>query len=284
MSQKHAKRKYVPRMKILNRDGFLCGYCFENQATTVDHIVPVAFRDDPRQENLIASCTRCNSIAGSMVFDSLELKREYIQGVIKRSPKWQKRTDVYVPVAVATEERHVPKAQVRKQPAVEVKPKVEKKNDVFTQSVVRESLKALIEHFGFTADGIPVEEMQGIADRLSQMAGKSPAWGWRYLRNFLNKKIEASPKLIDAIMRLGMTVDDTPALLVMTEPVTVRAFGKVKPGSVILADSRPCGRPGCRVEFVPRVPWQRFCSGECRKREISRGGAEARRGKKEGGK
>lgn len=96
MAYRNAKRRKIPRMKILRRDNYICGYCFENQATTVDHIIPVAYKDNPNEDNLIACCTRCNSIAGSKVFSSIQEKRDYINSTIKTSPKWKSKAD-YIP-------------------------------------------------------------------------------------------------------------------------------------------------------------------------------------------
>lgn len=107
-----------------------------------------------------------------------------------------------------------------------------------------------------------VDDLQGIADRLSDLAGHSPGWGWRYLRNILNGKIDASRILLDAIMRLGALVDGAPKDLARSTRVTVNAIGTVKPGALILADSRPCI---CGIDFVPRSWNQKYHSVECKK-------------------
>ena len=44
--------------------------------------------------------------------------------------------------------------------------------------------------------------------------------------------------------------------------VTVQVLarpGAVPAGSLVLGEARQCVWPGCRVRFVPRVPWQRYC-------------------------
>jgi 5-methylcytosine-specific restriction endonuclease McrA len=54
------------RIRILQRDGYTCGYCGQT-ADTVDHILPVDKHPDQAmsQDNLIAACKRCNSSKGS---------------------------------------------------------------------------------------------------------------------------------------------------------------------------------------------------------------------------
>lgn len=61
---------YRPKLK----EEIICGYCLDAWATEYDHLVPVAFRYDNSPENLFPSCHRCNLLAGSKVFDSIEEK------------------------------------------------------------------------------------------------------------------------------------------------------------------------------------------------------------------
>ena len=61
VSSKYKKARLV----VLARDGFECMYCGQD-ATTVDHIVPIKAGGDPVSlENMIACCKRCNSSKGS---------------------------------------------------------------------------------------------------------------------------------------------------------------------------------------------------------------------------
>ena len=52
------------RERVLARDGWLCRYCGE-QATQVDHIVPLARGGFDHEANLAASCASCNLAKGS---------------------------------------------------------------------------------------------------------------------------------------------------------------------------------------------------------------------------
>jgi hypothetical protein len=102
-----------------------------------------------------------------------------------------------------------------------------------------------------------------IALRLSDVARKDPPWTYRYLRGVLTGNLQASAKLVDAMMRLGALIDGAPEDLAASTKVSVLAIGKVSPGALILGDSRRCANPGCMIEFVPRVPWQACHSAEC---------------------
>lgn len=53
------------RLDVLARDGYVCYYC-GNDATTVDHIIPIKAGGDPvNLENLVSACQSCNSAKGS---------------------------------------------------------------------------------------------------------------------------------------------------------------------------------------------------------------------------
>ena len=62
------------RLRILNRDGRECHWCGMD-ATTVDHIIPVAKggTDDP--ENLVAACRRCNFSKQDKMPDEFMMRR-----------------------------------------------------------------------------------------------------------------------------------------------------------------------------------------------------------------
>ena len=139
-------------------------------------------------------------------------------------------------------------------------------------------LGELIRAFGHFPEVISVADLQVIADRLTEVAGKEKGWTWRYLRSVLSGTVEPSAKLVDAMMRLGALVDGAPKESVMGERVTVLALGQVEAGAVVLASSKRCANPACKVVFVPVVPWQKCHSKSCAKavrdvRRMSGGGA-----------
>lgn len=128
-----------------------------------------------------------------------------------------------------------------------------------------DTLVDLILALGQNPIGISTQDLQGVANRLSQLANHEPAWSWRYLRQVLNQKMEPSGKLVDAMLRLGAVIDNTPEDLARTQRVTVQVIGRVRQGALVLADSKSCANPGCRIEFVPRTPNQVCHSAECAK-------------------
>jgi hypothetical protein len=106
-----------------------------------------------------------------------------------------------------------------------------------------------------------------LARRLSALAQKEPPWGWRYIQGVTKGTIAPSAALGRAVMALGATLDGVPTVVANTQAVQVFAeAGRVRPGSIILAASKSCARPGCLVNFVPIVPVQRFCSRDCAKK------------------
>jgi 5-methylcytosine-specific restriction endonuclease McrA len=58
---------------VLLRDSYECGYCGK-QASTRDHVVPKAHGGVNEWENVVASCTRCNSLKGDRLLAELGWK------------------------------------------------------------------------------------------------------------------------------------------------------------------------------------------------------------------
>jgi len=57
------------KQRILRRDGFICQYCGQ-EADTVDHVIPRRLGGLDSDDNLVASCTRCNLSKGGRFFVS----------------------------------------------------------------------------------------------------------------------------------------------------------------------------------------------------------------------
>ena len=130
-----------------------------------------------------------------------------------------------------------------------------------SENAIKDALRTLIEGYGYRPDMITVEQLQDVAGKLSVAAQKEPAWGWRYLRNVLNGKIDASVKLVNAITSLGATLDGIPLVWSTAKPVQVYAAGNIKPGTLITKDSRDC--PICGRPFIPNSWNDANCSPEC---------------------
>ncbi len=93
---------------------------------------------------------------------------------------------------------------------------------------------------------------------------KEPVWTWRYVQGVHAGSIGPSKLFASAVNAVGAVLDEVPAALSYTVEVRVLAPpGLVQAGSLVLGSSRACARPGCRVIFVPNVPWRKYCSSEC---------------------
>lgn len=136
----------------------------------------------------------------------------------------------------------------------------------FSPEEISQALNALLEALHPAVNGLGhVALYKEIAKRLSVIAQKQPPWGWRYIQGVEKGTIAPSQKLTRAVFTLGATLDGVPALVADTEPVQVYARpGAVRPGSIILGESKTCARPGCPVSFIPKVPWQKYCCSDCR--------------------
>lgn len=81
------------RRDIFREAGGLCQYCFVEDATEIDHIIPYSFIKNHSPDNLIASCMSCNRCVSNKMFYSLSAKREYIQD---RQLKKAKRQNIAI--------------------------------------------------------------------------------------------------------------------------------------------------------------------------------------------
>lgn len=133
--------------------------------------------------------------------------------------------------------------------------------DPLDAELVRSGLRSLVEHFSSpTADTDKVEFWTLIAGKLSRVVDQQPPWTWRYPQGVLRGTVQPSPKFARAVNILGAAIDDVPVALASTTQIQVYVItGEVKPGSLVMGKSRHCDTPGCRVVFVPNVPWRVKC-------------------------
>ena len=78
---------------ILRDANWICIYC-SDPANEVDHILPFSYSENDSVDNLAASCSVCNCIAGSKVFDGFIEKQTYIREE-RRKKRWAKTIDIY---------------------------------------------------------------------------------------------------------------------------------------------------------------------------------------------
>ena len=127
------------------------------------------------------------------------------------------------------------------------------------QSTVQSNLDALRGVFGKSGK---VETYTALAEKLSAIANKEKPWGWRYVQSVDQGTLGHAPsrKFIRAVEILAASLDGVPVFITETEPITVYARpGAIHPNAIVLAESKLCEYPPCAINFVPRVPWQKYC-------------------------
>lgn len=110
-----------------------------------------------------------------------------------------------------------------------------------------------------------LKNLAEMAETLSRLVGKTPAWTARYLNGILkgHKGFAISVDLEKALHALAGRIEGQHPLQALVKPVNVFSInGHVKAGSIILGETKPCH--GCHTPIVPRVPWQKYCCPECR--------------------
>lgn len=126
-------------------------------------------------------------------------------------------------------------------------------------------LREIIHERGHDPDRIDAPNLEKLAVRLSEIASKEPAWGWRYMWNVLTGKIEPSKKLADAIYSLATIERSTQSVMQNARPVQVYVLNEVTPGSLVFGSSRVCANPACAVTFISDIWNKRCCSRDCSK-------------------
>jgi hypothetical protein len=130
-----------------------------------------------------------------------------------------------------------------------------------SEASIIEMLKDLMRYFDVEPNLATVAQKEMIAKKLADTAGEK--WGWRYVHNVLRGSVQPGRKFTAAIMALGAQLDGIPVLLSQARPMNLFVVGNVKPGSVVLADSRDCANPRCRVSFIPKSHFQTHCNPAC---------------------
>lgn len=63
------------RLKVLERDNYICFYCGSTKATHVDHVTPKFQNGTDELSNLVASCKDCNLSKGSKSVERFQRDR-----------------------------------------------------------------------------------------------------------------------------------------------------------------------------------------------------------------
>jgi len=137
--------------------------------------------------------------------------------------------------------------------------------DEFEAKMIQDNLSSIVEYFNGRREELGTVAFYGmLATKMSRVVRKQPAWTWRYIQGIHAGSIAPSKRFARAVNAMGAVLDEVP--IAMSDVVEVRVFAvpeTVQPGSLIIGTTKPCERPGCRVLFVPNVPWRKYCSTEC---------------------
>lgn len=71
----------IKKIKAMYRDqDGKCAYCQQemNFNYHIEHVIPLSVGGTNKESNLVLSCPRCNSIAGSLVFSTFTMKQRYL--------------------------------------------------------------------------------------------------------------------------------------------------------------------------------------------------------------
>lgn len=101
---------------------------------------------------------------------------------------------------------------------------------------------------------------QTLAHRLSETAGRSPPWTWRYVQSVDAGTLAPSSAFAQAVFNLTAVVEKNPPPLLALERVEVYVRpGTVQPGTFLIASSQRCRNPACPVSFISVSPKQILC-------------------------
>lgn len=84
-----------------------------------------------------------------------------------------------------------------------------------------------------------------------------------YIIQLEQGKRDITPEIQKAYWLIASAHDGVDPLLANAQQVTVWSVNEIA-GALVLAKAKECAKPGCKVRFVPTVPWQRFHAAGCR--------------------
>lgn len=128
-----------------------------------------------------------------------------------------------------------------------------------------DSLKQIYEEtYGPLGESGKKKNLTELAETLSKIAGREPAWTWRMLNGIIlgHKGFSVTKELGIAMEVFVAKSDGTHPLRPHLIEITAYSInGSVQPGSIITGKSTRC--PGCLTWFVPYSNLQKYCSQVC---------------------
>lgn len=126
--------------------------------------------------------------------------------------------------------------------------------------------------------GLLAELMQARGETLAEFgvalantieAGR-PAYSKQYIYRLKIGQDPITEEIARALQVLGAMLDGVNELQARARYVRVLAIYPLPEDVIVLGKPRGCELPGCRIQFVPASPAQRYCSAECRREAIRR--------------
>jgi hypothetical protein len=182
------------RTEILNKNFGICVYCNEAPSEQVDHVLPLSWKLNNSDENLVGACGDCNRIASNKVFESFEQKQAYIVAELKKR-KWRnRRVALYTFMPQIIKKLHPPKPEPIAKPRKFKQPALTEKEC----SSIQKKLCVVIKSF---QRGGKVKIYETIARQLSKIAGLSNGrvWNWNYIQSIAAGSTLSSRKFMNAL-------------------------------------------------------------------------------------
>ena len=95
-------------------------------------------------------------------------------------------------------------------------------------------------------------------------AGRAP-FSRQYVHRLKVGQDPITAEIAQAIQVLGAMLDGVNELQARAQYVRVLAIHPLPGDVIVLGAARGCALAGCRIQFVPASPAQRYCSPECRR-------------------
>lgn len=129
-----------------------------------------------------------------------------------------------------------------------------------------DSLRQIYEEtYGPLGESGKKKNLTELAETLSKIAGREPAWTWRMLNGIIlgHKGFSVTKELERAIHILSARLDGQPEVQARAREITVLTTNGIDPGSIVFGHTTRCY---CQLPVVFNHPGRKYCFEECRLR------------------
>lgn len=121
--------------------------------------------------------------------------------------------------------------------------------------------------------GLLIEVMRERGESLAEFGAtlartidvEKPAYSRQYVYRLKVGQDPITAEIAQALQVLGAMLDGVNELQARAQYVRVLAIHLLPGDVIVLGAARGCALAGCRIQFVPASPAQRYCSQECRR-------------------